>query len=422
MKKWICLWLIVLLLGALCIAAGAATGEEKAVLATSEKVQQGKTVAISVTLGNCGEIGGYTVELLYDKEIFELAGATWQPQDLPFGTESDVGTFLLEQVQPAGKSPILTFTLQAKAEVPVGTVTEVSCNVTLIAEEGEIPAAVQPVSIRITCPHDFRKNVTSEYLKSPATCTEPAEYYKSCALCGAKDETQSFLSGTALSHNFKDRDNVLYLAEAGDCQNRDIYYVSCVACGLKGEQTFEGRTFGDHVYDSDCDAKCNVCFEQREVAHQALEEWQSNEKGHWHSCAACDAKVGYTKHVAGPEATPEMPQTCTECGYVMKVHEDHTHQFGEQWLSDEEGHWHGCVCNATADWAEHSWEGDTCQVCGAAKATDEPTTPTTTPSVTETKTDSSVLIAVFVLGILLILSLIGNVVLICMMMKKKKRK
>lgn len=417
MKKLITVCLAVLVLSGLLVAA-AATGTERAVLASSEKVQQGKTVAVSVTLSDCDAVNGYTVELIYDKTVFELAGATWQPQDMPFGTDSDVGTFLLDVPQIPSKSPILTFTLQAKADVAVDTISEVSCGVTLLTEEGEIPVAVQPVTIQITCPHEFRKNLTSEYLKTPATCTEPAEYYKSCALCGAIDESQTFLSGTALSHNFKDREAAQYLAEAGDCQNRDIYYVSCVACGLQGEQTFEGRTLGDHVYDNDCDAKCNVCFDEREVAHQATDAWLSNEKGHWHGCALCEEKVGYTKHTPGPEATPEMPQTCTECGYVIRVHEDHTHQYSEDWKWDADGHWHECACGDKGDLAEHSWdEGGVC-ACGATNIEQPQPTEPAEPAPTPEK-DRSMTVAVFVLGILLLLSLGGNVVLVCLRMKKK---
>ena len=418
MKKLIGVCLAVLVISALFVTA-AATGTERAVLASSERVQQGKTVAVSVTLSDCGVVNGYTVELMYDKTVFELAGATWQPQDLPFGTEADAGTFLLETPQVPGKSPILTFTLLAKAEVAVGTVSEVSCAVTLLTDAGEISAAVQPVTVQITCPHEFKKNLTSEYLKTPATCTEPAEYYKSCSLCGAIDESQTFLSGTALSHNFKDREAAQYLAEPGDCQNRDIYYVSCVACGLQGEQTFEGRTLGEHVYDSDCDAKCNVCFDEREVVHQAAKEWLSNEKGHWHGCVLCEEKVGYTKHTPGPEPTPDEPQTCTECGYVIRVHEDHTHTYGQTWSADGTSHWQECACGEKTEPEAHSWDANgTCSTCGTADAAQSQPTEPTVP-VQSAGQDRTIRTATLVLGILLLLSLTGNVVLICLRMKKK---
>lgn len=424
MKKLICLCLTVLLLGTLWVSA-AATGTERAILASGEKAQPGKPLAFSVTLADCGEVSGYTVELVYDKAIFQLNGATWQPSDKPFGIDSDVATFLLDEPQVPGNSPILSFTLLTLEEAPVDTVSEVTCVITLMTEAGEVPVTVQPVSITIACPHDFVKNLTVEYLKTPATCTEPAEYYKSCSRCGAIDETQTFLSGKALSHNFKDREMTEYLAEPGDCQNRDIYYVSCVACGLRGEQTFEGRTLGQHVFDNDCDVKCNVCFTEREVAHQPIEAWQSNEKGHWHGCSLCGEKVGYAKHTPGAEATPEAPQTCTDCGYVMKVHEDHTHDFGEEWFSDEDSHWQACACGDTSEPENHNWDTTdatlhTCTVCGATKEVEpEPTAPTTPiPQPQPQKTDTKVLVAALILGILLLLSLAGNVVMILLLSKK----
>lgn len=430
MKKLICLCLTMLMLGALCIMASA-TGTERAILASGEKAQQGKPIAFSVTLADCGEVSGYTVELVYDAAIFELNGATWQPSDKPFGIDSNIGTFTLEAPAVPGNSPILSFTLLAKEDAPLDTVSEVTCVITLHAEAGEIPVTVQPVNITVTCPHEFTKNLTSEFLKTPATCTEPAEYYKSCSRCGAIDENQTFLSGTALSHNFKDREMSEYLAEAGDCQNRDIYYVSCAACGLKGEQTFEGRTLGEHIFDSDCDAKCNVCFTQREVSHQVSTDWLSNEKGHWHGCSLCDEKVDYVKHTPGPQATPEVPQTCTDCGYVLTIHEDHVHDFGPDWFTDVNSHWQGCACGEISKPENHLWDTTnpalyTCPVCGASKAMPvHPTDPTgSNPALIDSnqEPDTGILLSALILGIALLLSLIGNVVLLLLLSKKKAKK
>lgn len=428
MKKLIYLCLTILVLGALCITA-AATGTERAILASGEKVQQGKPIAFSVTLADCGEVNGYTVELVYDTAIFELNGATWQPSDKPFGTDSNTGTFPLDAPAVPGNSPILSFTLLAKEDAPLDSVSEVTCNITLHTEAGDVPVAVQPVKITVTCPHKFEKNLTAEYLKTPATCTEPAEYYKSCSRCGAIDENQTFLSGTALSHNFKDREMAEYLAEAGDCRNRDIYYVSCAACGLRGEQTFEGRTLGQHVFDSDCDAKCNVCFTEREASHQLSDEWQSNDKGHWHGCARCDEKVDYVKHNPGAGATPEAPQTCTDCGYVLSEYQPHVHEYGQSWYTDEDSHWQVCDCGETSEHENHVWDTTdpalyTCPVCGASKAMPiYSTPPTAAPStvMVEPETDTNILWAALILGIALLMSLIGNVVLVLLLSKKKSK-
>ncbi len=56
-------------------------------------------------------------------------------------------------------------------------------------------------------PHDFAAEVAEEqYLKSAATCTEPAEYYKSCTTCGLSSagtaEEVTFFSGNVPGHDW----------------------------------------------------------------------------------------------------------------------------------------------------------------------------------------------------------------------------
>lgn len=54
----------------------------------------------------------------------------------------------------------------------------------------------------ITCKHgEWVETVSDSYLKTAATCTAPAVYYKSCKICGAKG-TETFTSGNPLGHDF----------------------------------------------------------------------------------------------------------------------------------------------------------------------------------------------------------------------------
>ena len=58
-------------------------------------------------------------------------------------------------------------------------------------------------------PHDFTaETVNAKYLKSAATCTEKAVYYKSCAVCGLSSkgtaDEATFFSGNALDHDWGD--------------------------------------------------------------------------------------------------------------------------------------------------------------------------------------------------------------------------
>ncbi len=60
----------------------------------------------------------------------------------------------------------------------------------------------------ITCKHgEWVETVSDSYLKTAATCTAPAVYYKSCKLCGAKG-TETFTSGNPLGHDFSNNAEV----------------------------------------------------------------------------------------------------------------------------------------------------------------------------------------------------------------------
>lgn len=60
----------------------------------------------------------------------------------------------------------------------------------------------------ITCKHgEWMETVSDSYLKTAATCTAPAVYYKSCKVCGAKG-TETFTSGNPLGHDFSNNAEV----------------------------------------------------------------------------------------------------------------------------------------------------------------------------------------------------------------------
>lgn len=59
---------------------------------------------------------------------------------------------------------------------------------------------------------------------------------------------------------------------------------------------------------------------------------------------------------------------CTVCGEplrtedIPKLEEVHTHDFGTEWLSDGDGHWHECECGEKADTAPHTEDTGTVTV------------------------------------------------------------
>ena len=114
--------------------------------------------------------------------------------------------------------------------------------------------------------HDFTAEVAEEnYLKSEATCTEPAVYYKSCKACGLTSE------------------------------------------GTEQEDTFQyGNPLG-HDYDT---------------------EWSQDETHHWYVCKRCQDVAELEEHTASgwitdkaatTKADGERHKECTVCGYILET-------------------------------------------------------------------------------------------------------
>ena len=209
-------------------------------------------------------------------------------------------------------------------------------------------------------PHDFTaETVDAKYLKSAATCTEKAVYYKSCAVCGLSSEgtadEATFFSGNALDHNWgawtqnsdekthtrickrdtshtetenchggtatctakavctvcggeygemaahsftAEKAETQYLKSAATCTEKAIYYKSCAVCGLSSEGTADEATFfSGNVLDHDWGA------------------WTQNsdEKTHTRICKR-DTSHTETENCHGGTATCTAKAVCTVCG------------------------------------------------------------------------------------------------------------
>ena len=95
--------------------------------------------------------------------------------------------------------------------------------------------------------HTFDQMVASSaFLRSEATCTSPAVYYKSCS-CGAKG-TETFTYGSALGHT----------ASGTWGKDANYHWNVCSRCGAKGDLVA-------HSYDSA--GKCTVCGYSKEESH-----------------------------------------------------------------------------------------------------------------------------------------------------------
>lgn len=251
-----------------------------------------------------------------------------------------------------------------------------------------------------TLPHDYTaKSTESKYIASGATCSTKAKYYVSCSICGGKS-SETFESGSALGHNYS----------TSWSNNASIHYHSCSRCGVKSDEAVHvpgaaatektaqtctvcgyiivpalGHTHkyssdwssdstshwyacsgcevkkdeGAHVFDNACDTVCNTCGYEREITHAFKTEYASDAEGHWYECSVCGEKNEKVAHIAGPAATEEAAQTCTECGYEIAPVLEHVHDFADEWKNDGENHWHECRCGEKSELAAHTWnEGE----------------------------------------------------------------
>ena len=139
--------------------------------------------------------------------------------------------------------------------------------------------------------HDFTaETVDAKYLKSAATCTEKAVYYKSCAVCGLSSEgtadEATFFSGNVLDHNWG-----AWTSNEDGTHTRTCTVDGCSA----GTQT-------ENCIDANKDHKCDIC-------DYIISECADDNKDH--KCDYCGKKL--TEHTGGT-ATCKDKAKCEVCG------------------------------------------------------------------------------------------------------------
>ena len=139
--------------------------------------------------------------------------------------------------------------------------------------------------------HSFTaEKAETQYLKSAATCTEKAVYYKSCAVCGLSSEgtadEATFFSGNALDHNWG----------AWTSNEDGTHTRTCTVDGCSvGTQT-------ENCIDTNKGHKCDIC-------DYIISECADDNKDH--KCDYCGKKL--TEHT-GDKATCKDKAKCEVCG------------------------------------------------------------------------------------------------------------
>ena len=260
-------------------------------------------------------------------------------------------------------------------------------------------------------PHDFTaETVDAKYLKSAATCTEKAVYYKSCAVCGLSSEgtadEATFFSGNVLDHDWgawtqnsdekthtrickrdtshtetenchggtatctakavctvcggeygemaahsftAEKAETQYLKSAATCTQKAVYYKSCAVCGLSSEGTADEATFfSGNVLDHDWGA------------------WTQNsdEKTHTRICKR-DTSHTETENCHGGTATCTAKAVCTVCGGEYGEVDMTNHTDTTQWIQTETTHTQKYKCCGVIVVPEenHEWKDGVCTEC-----------------------------------------------------------
>ena len=130
--------------------------------------------------------------------------------------------------------------------------------------------------------HSFTAEKAEEmYLKTAATCTEKAVYYKSCAVCGTSSkgtaDEATFVSGKPLSHDW-------------------------------GAWTPDGEGTHKRV--------CTHDASHVETAGCTYGDWSTNQDSHWKTCTVCGGEAERLNH-----ADPDCNHFCDTCGIKMTEHD-----------------------------------------------------------------------------------------------------
>lgn len=77
-----------------------------------------------------------------------------------------------------------------------------------------------------------------------------------------------------------------------------------------------------HVFDNNCDTKCNVCEYTRTTEHDWSDKWASDGKNHWHECNECHEKKDIVAHEGGKATCQELAK-CATCNTAYGEYADH---------------------------------------------------------------------------------------------------
>ena len=267
--------------GVKAIISGGAITDNKAAdmgggvhIANGTLTLSGNTTITGNTCGADSHGGGVST---YQATI-ELASKDVTIEDNKTGSGAQANLYLRSEAKHTDPSYISVtgdlgskvFTLTTEKTPTVGTPVTISqyCNVDVLNAQNfkyenndQVSIAVIPTggqALLKACIHSFtRTSTASKYLKSSATCTSEAVYYKSCA-CGLASSTETFTSGAIDPNN---HDLVHHEAQAPTCTAVGWEaYDTCSRCDYttKVEIPMAAHNYGTPTYVWTNNASCTA--------------------------------------------------------------------------------------------------------------------------------------------------------------------
>ncbi len=219
--------------------------------------------------------------------------------------------------------------------------------------------------------HDWKTDSEKAHLKSEATCTEPAYYWKVCSVCGVANNTDQYFSvGSSLDHEFTEEIiNETHLKSPATCQSPAVYYYDCIRCDEKADENTVNGTFtnggvADHNYEFVAE-KTSGCKEGTEgtAAHytcktEGCDLLFVDENSNKVQKQASDLVLPLKQHTPGTDLTATEDGhrfTCTECNTQLEI-TPHTYVNEEdsEYLVEDKA----ATCTSQGEYYK------SCEVCG----------------------------------------------------------
>lgn len=126
-----------------------------------------------------------------------------------------------------------------------------------------------------------------KYFKLPASCTQAAQYYKSCIWCHKSskgtDAEATFGYGQLLPHTYIiEKADAAYIATEATCQEEATYYTSCSACKKSSKGTEDEALFSAGGL-----AECVYTRKDRKKTYLAAEATCQSPATYYYSCKWC---------------------------------------------------------------------------------------------------------------------------------------